>query len=49
METEDFTSQLKELGFNDDQIAVAKQHSPDKTYEGLINWITEHPNPEEFM
>jgi hypothetical protein len=49
MQNEDVSQGLKDMGFQEDQIAIALKHSGDKTLEGLINWIDAHPNLEEFI
>jgi len=49
MENSSLATQLKEMGFTDDQIAVATKHSSDKSLEGVIGWLETHPNIEEFV
>ena len=49
MQSENLTSSLLDMGFTQEQATVAVKHSTDKTLEGLVVWITSHPNLEEFM
>jgi len=48
MEIEDLTPTLLDMGFTQEQITVAQKHSTDKSLDGLVTWITNHPNLEEF-
>jgi len=49
MESQDVKAQLKDFGFNDDQIIVALKHSANKSVEGLVQWISDHPEIEELI
>jgi len=44
----DLTPTLLDMGFTNEQIAVAQKHATDKSLDGLVTWISEHPNLEEF-
>ncbi len=48
MEVEDHTPTLLDMGFTQEQITVALKHSQNKSLDGLVTWITDHPNLEEF-
>ncbi len=49
MEIEDFTPTLLDMGFTQEQITVAQKHATDKSLDGLVTWISDHPNLEEFV
>lgn len=49
MEGQDLSAQLKDFGFNDDQIRLSLKHATEKTIEGLVAWIDEHQNLEPFL
>jgi hypothetical protein len=48
MEVEDHTPTLLDMGFTQEQITVALKHSQNKSLDGLVTWITDHPDLEEF-
>jgi len=48
MEVEDHTPTLLDMGFTQEQVTVALKHSQNKSLDGLVTWITDHPNLEEF-
>ena len=48
MEGQDVKSQLVEFGFNDAQINAALSHSSNKSLEGLVQWISDHPEAGEL-
>lgn len=49
MEVEDFTPTLLDMGFTQEQITLALAHSSDKSLDGLVTWISDHPNLEQFQ
>jgi hypothetical protein len=49
MEGQDLAVQLKDFGFNEDQIRLALKNATDKTIEGLVGWIDDHKNLEPYL
>jgi len=41
--------QLKDMGFNDEQVRIGIKFAPEKTLEGVITWISENPEFKEPM
>ena len=43
------TNELKDMGFNDEQIKIGLKHATQKNLEGVITWISENPDFIEPM